>query len=321
MKANKLFQNIKGSKFTQAMGKAGRTTKKHSPLILAVVGGVGVVATAYFAYKAAPRVNEIVEDLENKREIEARYLELNHTPAAQLTDELVEEAIELDKNRDAWEIDRFQVGKDLLGAVALPVCTGIVSLAAIAFSYRIMSGRITALSGVVSALTYEKARQDERLKKELDAETYSRITRPTETVEKEVVDQDGNKKLIKGEAKVTETNLNGAFFSDSDEFVKDDITYNLRWIEESERKLDNRLSLTGFVMLNQVYDALGLERTKEGAIMGWSIGDNFKFGIDQIDCMDRHGDFYTEIYVKWPAPRCIYEDVDYEGRYSITGGY
>lgn len=318
MKTPKLLTNLKGNQFTRGVSKAGRTVSKNSPLILAIVGGVGVVATAVFAYKAAPRVNEIVDSLEMERALQERYNELSEIPVNRMNEEEVVEMQQLVKD-EAWHVDRMKYAKDLVGATALPLCTAVISLASIAFSYRIMSGRVSALSSVVSLLSLEKAKQDARLKNELDAETYSRITRPTETKEMEVIDKDGNKKIISGEAKVAEKTLNGAFFSDSDEFVKDDLQYNLSWIEEAERRLEHKLTMRGFIMLNQVYDALGLERTKEGAIMGWDMGDNFRFGIDHIDTMDNKGDYYTELYVKWPRPRCIYEDVDYEGRYSIYG--
>lgn len=318
MKKLNLLKNLKGNQFTRTVSKAGRTVSKHSPLILAITGGVGVVATAVFAYKAAPRVNEIVDTLEMERALQERYDELQQIPINRMNEE---EVIEMDKlvKAEAWHVDRMKYSKELIGATALPICTAAISVAAIAFSYRILSGRVTALSSVVSVLSLEQARQDARLKKELDADTYSRVTRPTETKEMEVTDKDGNKKVISGEAKIAEKTLNGAFFSDSNEFVKDDLQYNLSWIEEAERRLEQKLSMRGFIMLNQVYDALELERTKEGAIMGWDMSDNFRFGIDHIDTMDNKGDYYTELYIKWPRPRCIYEDVDYEGRYSIYG--
>lgn len=321
MKKFDIMSKVNGNKVTRAISKGVQSTKKHSPLILAVVGGVGVVATAYFAYKAAPRVNEIVEDMERRRTIEARYLALSQIPAPRMTDEELKEVYELDNHPEQWMVDRFQVTKDLIGAVALPVTTAFVSLAAIGFSYKIMSGRVTALSTVVSALTAEKARQDSRLRTELDEETYKRITRPTETDTVEVKNEDGSTKIIEGEVKKSPKQLNGAFFSDSDEFVQDDLAYNLAWIKESEVKLDHLLGIRGFVLLNQVYDALRMERTKEGALMGWSVGDNFHLAVDQIDTMDRFGEDYTELFVKWPQPHYIYDDVDYEGRYSVVGEY
>lgn len=47
--------------------------------------------------------------------------------------------------------------------------------------------------------------------------------------------------------------------------------------------MNDLLQVRGHVFLNEAYDALGLERSKEGAVVGWVLdynGDNFiDFGI------------------------------------------
>lgn len=314
---NKLPQ-VKASDFTRKLGTAQLKVQKHSPLILAVVGGAGLVATAVLAYKAQPRVAEIVDDLEESRALEARYLELKEIGTARLMDAEVVELVEMERD-GVDRVDNLLVLRDLAGAVALPVVVGVASLTAMLFSYKILSGRVSSLTAAVTSLTMEKIRQDQIMKKELSEEDYNRVTRPTVTKQIETVDDKGNKKVVEGEVKQVERTTGGVWFSDSDEFVSDDHAYNMSWIDNAERKLENLLSRRGFLMLNQVFDTLGVERTPEGAILGWSTGDNFSFGVDICDTINKHGEWYSEIYVKWPAPRPIYEDVDFEGRYSVIG--
>lgn len=325
---NKLTKSIKGvtnklpkmkaSNFTRSLGKAQLNVQKHSPLILAVVGGAGLVATAVLAYKAQPRVAEIVEDLEEARALEARYLELKQVGTARMTDAEVVELVEMERD-GVDRVDNLLVLRDLAGAVALPVAVGVASLTAMLFSYKILSGRVTSLTAAVTSLTMEKIRQDQLLKAELSQEDYNRVTRPTTTQKIETVDEKGKKKVVEGEVKQVERTTGGVWFSDSDEFVSDDHAYNMAWIDNAEKKLDTVLSRRGYLLLNQVFDALGVERTPEGAILGWSLGDSFSFGVDICDTIDRHGSWYSEIYVKWPAPKPIYEDVDFDGRYSVIG--
>lgn len=53
------------------------------------------------------------------------------------------------------------------------------------------------------------------------------------------------------------------------------VEYNEVFIRAQEAYFNNRLHAVGNVFLNEVFDALGFERTQEGAIKGWlaSNGD------------------------------------------------
>lgn len=311
---------IKASKVTQTVGKAGLAVKKYSPAIMTGTGVVGLVATSYFAYKAAPRVAEIVDDMEEARKLQERYLELKSVGTDRLTDDEVVELVEMEQEAGGRpQFNRLGYIRDLLGAVALPVATGVVSISAMLFSYRILTGRVTSLTGAVATLVAEKAERDRHMRDVLTDEEYERATSKVYEKEMEVEDEDGSTKVIKGKARRTEKSLDGAWFSDSAEFARDDHAYNVRWIEVAEQTLEARLSRRGYIMLNEVYDELGLERTKEGQILGWSVGDCFTFGTDVTNVMGASGEFYPEIYVKWPSPRMIYEDVDFTGRYGVFG--
>lgn len=65
-----------------------------------------------------------------------------------------------------------------------------------------------------------------------------------------------------------------------------DAEYNLMYLKTQEMYANNYLRVKGHLLLNEVYDMLGMPRTKAGMIVGWiydeenPIGDNFvDFGL------------------------------------------
>ena len=62
-------------------------------------------------------------------------------------------------------------------------------------------------------------------------------------------------------------------------------------------------------------EALGFERIRAGQLLGWTSGDSFD--IDKIvTTLGENGELSQQIYVQWSAPRYIYDEVDYNGRYN-----
>lgn len=70
--------------------------------------------------------------------------------------------------------------------------------------------------------------------------------------------------------------------------------YNLKFLKYVQNYCNDSLKIKGHLFLNEVYDKLGIPRTKAGAVVGWiydeesPIGDNFvDFGIKN----ERNNDF------------------------------
>lgn len=317
MKNLNLLSKLPANKLTRGIGKASMVAKRHSPLAFTVLGIVGTAATAYFAYKAQPRIEEIVTDMEEEAALRERYFELKSEPQSNLSDADVIWLVETEQ-AGIPQFDRYTYMKQIAGAIALPVATGVASIVAIGLSYRIMNGRINGLAGALTTVVAQKADMDRRMRKELSEEQYKNITSPVEKEEVEVTDADGSKKLIEGDVKLRVQSLEGVWFDESDAFVKDDHSYNIHYLTAAEQALTHKLALRGHLLLNEVYDALDVPRTTEGMVLGWSFGDGFGFGTDTFDCTDqRTGENYTGIFVNWTKPRYVYEDIDFDGRYKI----
>ena len=73
-----------------------------------------------------------------------------------------------------------------------------------------------------------------------------------------------------------------------------DPEYNLTFLKCQERYANDMLRAKGFLFLNEVYDMLGMPKTKAGQVVGWiyneenPIGDNrVEFGLN----LERNADF------------------------------
>ena len=53
-----------------------------------------------------------------------------------------------------------------------------------------------------------------------------------------------------------------------------DPEYNLAFLKAQQNYANNMLRTRGHLFLNEIYDLLGIPRTKAGAIVGWIYGDD-----------------------------------------------
>lgn len=277
------------SKIKQLLNKVVMNTKKNSPAILTGVGVVGLGATAYLAYKSRHKVEAVVLEIEEARENNA-------------------------------EINKVDVARDIAEAVYLPVAVGVVSVTAIVWSYRIQNNRIAVLASSLAAQQAHNLFMEKKYRKLHGDEAYSKFIMPTETETITTVDEKGKTKLTVNEVKKEVDRTIGQWYDESDEYVSDDHAYNLAMIDSLTEKLELVLFQRGHLLLNEVREILGFERIRNGALLGWSTGDVFnieKVVTNMLD--DESGELKEQIYVSWSRPRYVYEEVEFNGRYSING--
>lgn len=266
--------------------KVGMSIKKNSPAILTGAGIVGLGATAYLAYKSRDKVEAIVEEIEEKRFNEE-------------------------------EIDKVQVVRDLTEALYLPIVVGSLSVTSIFMSYRIQNNRIAVLSGALAAQQARNMYFENKYRKQHGDEAYSKFMAPTEQEESVEVDKKGKEKVTVQEIKKDIDQTIGQWFDESDEYTSDDHTYNLAYIDSVNDRMQTLLFQRGTLLLNEVREALGFERIRAGALLGWTTSDNFD--IEKVVTMlgdEDKGERKEQIWVSWSRPRYIYDDVEFNGRYS-----
>lgn len=292
---------------TQTMGKIGRTLSKNSPIILTVGGVVGLGTTAVLSYKAAKKVEVIVDDIEARRLIEEDFAALEA-----LESRTTSQNLQLAEYRGTVvPIDRYEVARRLAGAVALPVATGLGSIILIALSYQIQNNRIVNLAAALATATAEKAFYDAKFKAQYGEAEYDKFHTPT-VKENVTVMKNGKEKVIETDVRKNLPSINGEWFDKSSEYASDDHDYNMQYIRSKEANLQHRMFRKGFLLQNEVLEALGFERTRQGALLGWSTATGFDITTSVTNVVDENGEFVPQIYVRWTTPESMYQKVDFE---------
>lgn len=247
-------------------------TQKHSPTILFATGIVGVVATAVLASKATLKLEGPLEktnySLETAREV-----------------------YETDVNKDysTQEYRQDQVGIYLrgLGSVvklyAPAVTVGVISIACLTGSHKILTNRNAGLMAAYASLEkgFEKYRQ--RVSDEFGPEKELELRHGVETREVVREGKDGKKKSEVVKVPAGMPSIYARFFDEYSKGWSRTPEYNLVFVKCQMNYANDLLQTRGHLFLNEVYDMLGIDRSKAGSVVGWVLdknSDNFvDFGI------------------------------------------
>lgn len=255
--------------------------KKHSPEILAGVGVVGVVASTVLACKATMKVNDILTDA--KEQID-KVNSVKNNPA--YADRYSEE----DAKKDL-SVVYVQKGVEIVKVYLPAFALGTVSIGCLLSSNNILRKRNAALGAAYATLdkSYKAYRNRvvERFGSEVEKEIRYNIR--AEEIEHTTIDEEGNEVVVKEEVKTMDPNLYSdyaKFFDESNVNWNRNPEYNLMFLKSQQQYANDLLKSRGRLFLNEVYDMIGIDRTKAGQVVGWvydeenPIGDNFvDFGI------------------------------------------
>lgn len=268
------------------INQAGLKIKKYSPEILMVAGIVGTVTAAVTACKATLKVKDVMSEKEELQNDIHKYLE---NPDVDYTEE--------DSKEDLTKV-YAQTGVKLIKLYAPSVVLGGVSIASIVMGQKILKKRNIALAAAYTAIDkgFKKYRANvvERFGERVDKELRYNIK--AKEVEKKITDKNGKEKTVKEiqydiEVNPLENISEFARFFDeatSTEHHKD-AEYNLMFLRRQQDYANEVLKAKGHLFLNDVYEMLGIPKTKAGQVVGWIYdeknpnGDNFvDFGIYRL---------------------------------------
>lgn len=265
--------------------RIGFKIKKASPEIMVVAGVVGVVASTVMACKATTKVNDILE--ETRKQVDDVHNVLD-------SDVITEEEYNNDDAKKDLAIIYTQTGVKLIKLYAPSVIVGALSITGILASHKILKKRNVALTAAYATIDRSfkeyRGRVVERFGKELDRELRYNIK--AQEIEEKTVDKDGNETVEKKTISVVDPNMYSDYariFDNGSMGWTKDPEYNLMFLKLQQNQANDRLRAQGYLFLNDVYDMLGIPRTKAGQIVGWiydednPVGDNFvDFGIYDI---------------------------------------
>lgn len=262
--------------------KVGFQLQKHSPEILVTAGVIGTVVSAVMACKATTKINDILEETKGNVDIIHQATKSGEVRGHEYTKE--------DGQKDLT-IVYAQTGLKLVKLYAPAVALGALSLTAIISSNHILRKRNIALAAAYATVDTSfkeyRSRVVERFGESLDRELRYNIK--AKEIEETVVDEEGNTTVVKKTVNVANPNIPSdyaRFFDVGNENWEKDSEYNLLFLKHQQNYANELLRSKGHLFLNEVYDMLGIPRTKAGQVVGWiydeenPIGDNYvDFGI------------------------------------------
>ena len=265
---------------TRFGGRALLKSQKHSPEILVGVGIVAVVAGAIMASRATLKLEKPTEEFKRGRDDIKDLKELGH---GKYPDE-ASYAQDL-----TYVYGKYTV--ELVKLYAPAVGVGAAGLACILGAHGILRQRNAALAAAYTVLEKGYAEYRKRVVEEYGADKDEEFRRGVRT---EAITEKG-KEVTTKVRQSTGPVLPSPYARFFDEFSSEwsrTPEYNFSFLRAQQNMWNDRLRARGHVFLNEIYDALGIERSKEGAVVGWVLdknGDNFiDFGLYDLDSESAH---------------------------------
>lgn len=265
---------------------------KHAPTILSVTASAGVIATGYLAWKAGTRF----EDVEG-RDWDRRKECLKN--ADNIPDEDVPK-IER-KNRILFILDTVRT-------VAPAAIVGAATITMIYFSNSISKKRLAAMGAAYATLQTAFDGYKRTMVEALGKESVEKILKPklpnVGKSAEEILSSDNKSDA----ANVSDAVVNSLkalspyariIAEESSTCWDPNEDYTSQNLAAVQLWANRRLERKGHLFLNEVFDQLGLSRTREGAVVGWlknGEGDNYvSFGDFDASIYRVPSDDYTRV--------------------------
>lgn len=274
---------------SRAFHKFGFKVKKHSPEIMVVAGVIGTVVSAVMACKATTKIDGVLEKAKN--DINDIHDNIADAEAGLIS----KEEYNVEDSKKHLTMVYARTGLDFVKLYGPSVALGALSITSILTGHNILRKRNLALAAAYTAVDTSfkeyRGRVVERFGKELDRELRYNIK--AKEVEETVVDENGKEKKVKKTVNMVDPTVYSdyaRFFDESCAGWDKDAEYNLMFLKQQQAHANDILKRQGYIFLNDVYDMLGIPRTKAGFVVGWlysekdPVGDNFvDFGISDIN--------------------------------------
>jgi len=253
---------------------------KNSPEILIGIGVAGILTSTFLACRATLKAPAALDTAKAKFASIAEAKDLAEQGACEYTAKDRKDDIIAASAQTAWEFTKIY---------AIPAAIMVTSLVCIFKGHGITAKRNAGLSAAVTALSTGYSAYRDRVKEKLGEEAESDLYygRKTETIDVETVGKDGKVKIKK--EKVTTLDISDSpsvyarFFDEGATEYRQSAELNRAFLHATQNYCNDKLRLNKVLFLNEVYDMLGLDRSKQGVVVGWAIGedrDNFvDFGI------------------------------------------
>jgi hypothetical protein len=268
---------------SQKMGRLVLAGKVNSPHILFGAGVVGFAATTVLASRATLRVDEVLQktqqDLQNVRTVEqdSEMVAKHH-----YTEE--------DALRDRIYI-YTRTFVDVGRLYAPTILVGTLTVAAFARAHFILNTRVAALTVAYNGLDRAFKLYRDRVRQEFGEEVERDLRYDAYSERVAIENKDTGSKEVVERKRIGETAYSpyARFFDEYNQHWQDVPHANYLFLRAQQNYANDLLKAKGHVFLNEVYDMLGMERSKAGQVVGWRINEDGT-GDNYIDFGFLHGD-------------------------------
>jgi uncharacterized protein DUF6353 len=270
----KVIKNIVTSKVARQV----LTVRKHSPALLFGAGVVGIIGTVVLASRATLKLEEVIEDAKEDLEKVSLMDNVNYSEQDRRNDTVIIYA------RTAGEITRLYAPAIVLGGLSIAALTG---------SHVILTRRNLAVTAAYAALDrgFREYRQRVVNALGIDKDREFRYDMQDREIVEET-DKGPKTRMIK-QPGVNGASIYARFFDESNPNWNRAQSYNQVFINCQQSYANDLLRARGHVFLNDVYDMLGIPRSREGAIVGWLWDGCETEGDGYIDFGVFEGDGYS----------------------------
>lgn len=247
---------------TRIGGRQLLKVRKHSPEILVVGGVVGVAVAGAMLVRATYKGHREIEKFRMGLHQASVGLEVAKDPNNDYS--------KSDYTREAAEFAK-QTVVDFGRMYGPAVVVGTASVFAILAGHRILQTRHVALAAAYQGLqfTFDEYRKRVLTQMGDDSERalFNGVYKET------TLNEETGKKKTETHYSVHGMSQYSRFFDDFNKnYIPGRPDQNFHFLLSQERYLTQKLQANGHLFLNEVYDALGMERSPAGQIVGWVYG-------------------------------------------------
>lgn len=243
----------------QAYGTVAKF-KASSPHLMFGIGVVGVIGGAVLASRATLKAEKPLHEAQMKLE------DIN----------TIEYQDDTDLSKDKAAV-YFELAIDLGKLYAPAIIVGGLGIASLTGSHVVLTRRNTALVAAYAALERSYNAYRRQIREEFGEDREANAHR---YVQSRILNED--KEL----AKKNDVPYKGGhsayarFFDETNPNWKPVQSYNLNFLRAQQNYHNDMLISRGHVLLNDVYESLGFERTSAGAVVGWVYGGDGDNAVD-----------------------------------------
>ena len=286
------FSNaIQTAKF--AIGRGGLILKKYSPEILTAAGVIGTVGSTVLACKATLKVEDILDEAKKKSNL------INAVHDGEI--EVDAEYTDKDYSKDLL-VNRTQTAVKLIKLYGPAISLGVLSITAILGGQHILRKRNVAVMAAYKlceeSFNNYRSRVKDELGEEKDRQFYYGMTE--ETVKDKVKSKDGKTKTVTKKVEKAPDHLYSQyarFFDEANINWDKSPEQNMYFLKMVQNQMNDKLKARGHVFLNEVYDALGFDRSEAGQLVGW-VWNNDNTAMEAGDGYIDFGIFDGNDYAK-----------------------